>query len=111
MSKQLTNRHIDTVTRELNNAVEQVTRAWREKHPYPSWEEEQEWRRQNLSPRDRHELREREIRNELKKQTNDLLLRIQLGEVAVPDIYDQLKQVTNALNERRMSYVMERPND
>lgn len=73
MSKQLTNHHINTVTRELKNAIEHVVRTWREKYPYPSWEGE--WRRRHQGPRDMHALQEREIREELKQQTNDMLLR------------------------------------
>lgn len=56
MSKQLTNRHIETISREMDKAVQKLVDAWREHEPYPSWEAEAEWRRQNPSPRERHAL-------------------------------------------------------
>lgn len=105
MTKQLTNRHIEVVTRELRNAVDGVIKAWQEDEPYPSWEEDAEWRRLNPSPRELHQVREKEVREALNAETNDLLLRIQLGSVAVSEIYDELKQLLDRLNERRLSYL------
>jgi hypothetical protein len=101
----LTNRHIDTVTRELNAAVDQLIHAWRIHNPYPTWEEDSEWRAKNPSPRERHQLLEQEVRNAVKAKTNDLIVRIQLGNVLVSDIYTALKLVLDELNEQRLSYL------
>lgn len=105
MSKQLTNRHIETISRELDKSVQKLVDAWREHEPYPSWEEDAEWRRQNPSPRERHALLEREVRDAVKADTDDLLLRVKLGTVPVESIYDELKLLLDRLNEQRLSYL------
>lgn len=104
LSKQLTNRHIGTVTRELNKAVHGIVDAWRLSDPYPTWEEDQEWRRQNPSPREKHARAETEVRAHFEKEANDLLIRIKLGEIPVASIYHELSKVLDGFGEARKRY-------
>lgn len=105
MSKQLTERQLQTIAHELNASIDKVADAWRTHHPYPSWEEDAEWRRLNPSPRESHRLLEDEVRDALKTEANDLLLRLKLGRISPENAYDELKAITNRLNEQRLSYL------
>lgn len=105
MAKAPTILQIETITRELDKAVKQLLEAWREHDPYPSWEEDAEWRRLNPSPRERHAARERDIRDEVRTEADDLLVRVKLGTVPVESIYEELRQLLDRINEKRLSYL------
>jgi hypothetical protein len=107
MSKAPTIRQIDTVRSELRKGVEEVITAWRRYEPQPSWADEEQWELENISPRRRHHKQEDELRAQLTKQTEELLLRINLGAVEVEDLHAELLAVLDRLNSRKSNFVKE----
>lgn len=105
MTKVANNRQIETAGRELNRAIEGIADAWRQHCPYPDWEQEQEWRRANPSPRERHGLLEKEVREAWRQEADALLLQIRMGEISSKDCYARLKELLDRMQDQRMSYL------
>lgn len=102
MSKQPTARQIETVSRELTKAIDGVVEAWRCHYPYPTWKEDEEWRRDNPSPRDRHKKVEDEFRSVIQAKADVLLLRVKLGDISSEFVFGELKLILDSLQEERL---------
>jgi 23S rRNA pseudoU1915 N3-methylase RlmH len=105
MSKAPTTRQIDTVRSELRKGIDNVVNAWRQNEPYPCWAVEEEWEQENISPRRRHRKQEEELRSQLQKQADELLLRINLGAVETEDLHAELLTVLRCLDARKTSFI------
>jgi len=102
MSKQPTARQVETVSRELTRAIESVVEAWRFHYPYPTWQEDEEWRRTNPSPRDQHRRIEEEFRSTVKAKADVLLLRVKLGDIPSELVFTELALILESLQEERL---------
>lgn len=105
MTKAATNRQIETASRELNRAISDVVDAWRQHEPYPTWDQEEEWKAANPSPRALHARIEREVMATWRHEADALLLQIKMGEINSEDCYTRLKEVLDKMHEARLSYL------
>ncbi len=102
MSKQPTQRQIETAKKEIARAIRSVVETWREHNPYPSWEAETEWHQQNPSPREQHERKEREVKTYLEELAHPLVVGLEMSEIYAEDAYESLQNTLSELHKEKL---------
>jgi hypothetical protein len=105
MSKIPTQRQIDTASRELNRALDDVISAWESENPRPSWDQERDWEQANPSPIRKHRREAEKLRASLRGQVDDLMLRLRMAEIPGDQAFEEVKKVLDELHEQKKAFI------
>lgn len=80
-------------------------KQWDEQFPGPGYEAERAWEIANPSPIARHRRLRSSVEKPLDEIAENLMLRIKLGEVKADEVYTEIQQVAELINERAGSII------